>query len=98
MSGKQEIDPNILANAIIFGDDKEQCLAVGECEKAFKSGILNGAVIEIGDVLAKISKGRTAMEEITIFDSTGIALQDLASAALILEAAERKGIGVLADL
>ena len=98
MSGKQEIDPNILANALVFGDDKMQCLTVGECEKAYKTGIFNGAVTEIGDVLAKNAKGRTSPEEITVFDSTGIALQDLASAALVLEAAEQLGIGVLANL
>ena len=61
------------------------------------AGILT-ELTEIGDVLTGKAPGRTAPAEITIFDSTGIALQDLASAAVILARAESEGAGLTAEL
>lgn len=98
MSGKQELDMTLFASARVFGDDTAQCLSVGECEKAYKAGLLPGLAGEIGDVIAGNTAGRTDPEQITIFDSTGIALQDLSSAAAVLAAAEAKGIGLTAEL
>lgn len=98
MTGKQEIDSLILAHALVFGDDEAQCLAVGECEKAYQQGLISGLTAEIGDVLSQKANGRKAEKDITVFDSTGIALQDLASAAVILEKAELTGVGILVDL
>ena len=98
MSGKQEIDENIMAGALVFGDDLQQCKNVGECEKAFKAGILTELRAEIGDVISGKIAGRLSDEDITVFDSTGIALQDLVSAACILTEAEKLGLGTTADL
>ena len=98
MSGKQEIDETILAAARVFGDDQGQCFSVGECEAAVKSGLLQEWSGEIGAVIAGAVPGRTDDEQITVFDSTGIALQDLASAAAILQKAEQLQIGTTAEL
>lgn len=98
MSGKQEIESAIFANARVFGDDVNQCLSVGECEKPYKEGVLKELAGEIGGVIAGTVTGRSSAEEITIFDSTGIALQDLASAAAILKEAEKNGYGVVAEM
>ena len=98
MSGKQELDSAIFRKALAFGDDTAQCFAVGECEKPHKEGILPALRAEIGDVLLGKAPGRSAAEEITVFDSTGIALQDLASAAVILKAAEASDIGVVTEV
>lgn len=98
MTGKQEIDSSIFKNARIFGDDVSQCLCVGECEKPYKEGVFTHLDGEIGEVIAGNIIGRNSEEEITIFDSTGIALQDLASAAVILKEAEKHGYGVMADI
>lgn len=98
LAGKQEIDSAILKDALVFGDDKAQCLLVGECEKAYREGILTDLDGEIGEVLAGIKPGRTNAQQITVFDSTGIALQDLASAAEIIGAAKEKGIGTYIEL
>ena len=97
MSGKQEIDEQILADARVFGDDTQQCFGVGECESAYKAGLLND-LTEIGTVIAGAAQGRAAEEEITVFDSTGIALQDLASAAVILKKAEKQNMGTVVEL
>ena len=98
MSGKQEVDSALFAKAKVFGDDTEQCLSVGECEVPYKAGIFDGKVTEIGEVLAGTKPGRTAPEDITIFDSTGIALQDIATAAALLKAAQKAGAGQQIDL
>ena len=98
LSGKEEVDPELFRTARTFGDDEGQCLSVGECEIPHKKGILPGLLGEIGGVMAGAVPGRTAPEEITAFDSTGIALQDLASAADILEAAIRVNAGTDVEL
>ena len=98
MSGKQELDSALFRKALAFGDDTAQCFAVGECEKPHKEGVLPALRAEIGDVLLGKAPGRSAAEEITVFDSTGIALQDLASAAVILKAAEAAGVGVVTEV
>lgn len=98
LSGKEEVDPELFHTARTFGDDEGQCLSVGECEIPHKKGILSGLLGEIGDVMAGAIPGRTAPEDITIFDSTGIALQDLSSAADILEAAIRVKVGTDVEL
>lgn len=98
MSGKQELDDEILRAAVVAGDDSKQCLAVGECESAYKKGIISALSCEIGDIICGNTDGRVNNEQITIFDSTGIALQDLASAAAVLNKAVRVGKGVRVEL
>jgi len=98
MEGKQEIDENIMGMARVFGDDESQCLSVGECEAAHKKGILQKLDGELGAVINGTVSGRTNTKEITVFDSTGISLQDLAAAGEVLSQAEKLKKGVLADL
>lgn len=98
MSGKQEIESKIFCTAKAFADDEAQCLSVGECEIPHKDGSLSAIAAEIGDVIAGTKSGRTGADEITVFDSTGIALQDIASAAALLSAAEKSGKGSRIEL
>ena len=98
MSGKQELDEQIFANARVFGDDRGQCLTAGECEQAAKAGLISDLTAEIGAVIAGQTPGRLTPDDVTIFDSTGIALQDLASAAVILKQARQLGVGEIATL
>lgn len=93
MSGKQEIESRIFCTARAFADDEAQSLSVGECEIPHKDGSLCAIAAEIGDVMTGKKSGRTSVDEITVFDSTGIALQDIASAAALLNAAEKSGRG-----
>lgn len=81
MTGKQEIDSALFSAARVFGDDAAQCLSVGECEIPYKNGIFDGTLCDIGGVISGAAPGRTGVEDITIFDSTGIALQDISTAA-----------------
>ncbi len=100
MAGKQEIDEAIFTDAKLFVDDMEQAIHVGECEIPIKKGSIHKDSIlgEIGEVILGQKPGRSDEKEITIFDSTGIALQDLICAKLLLDLATEKNLGTIAEL
>jgi ornithine cyclodeaminase/alanine dehydrogenase-like protein (mu-crystallin family) len=79
--GKAEIAASELARTRVFCDDWEQASHSGELVHAVAAGLLGREdVIQLGAVLAGDATGRTADDEITAFDSTGLAIQDLAIA------------------
>ena len=83
--GKAEIAVAELARARVFCDDWEQASHGGELAAAVEAGVLErGDVTVLGEVLAGSADGRVAAEEITVFDSTGLAIQDLAVARAAL--------------
>ena len=90
MPGKEEIDPAILRDAIVYVDDIDQCINAGECELAVKGGFITRENIsgQIGEVLLGAKLGRTSTDEITVFDATGLALLDLAVAKMVVDAAD----------
>ncbi|MFQ6017714.1 MAG: ornithine cyclodeaminase family protein [Kiloniellaceae bacterium] len=94
--GDQELDPKILQRARIFVDDIRQCRTDGEINVPLAQGLLEEEDItgEIGEVIAGRKAGRTNDAEITVFDSTGIALQDSATVPLEYERAVAAGVGV----
>ena len=87
--GKQELDPKILKRAKVVVDDYEQALHSGEINVPVSEGIFSPNEIygSIGEIVAGIKKGRESDEEITIFDSTGLAIQDIATAKVVYERA-----------
>ena len=95
-SGDQELDAAILQRARIFVDDIRQCRTDGEINVPLSQGLLKEADIagEIGEVIIGKKKGRTSDREITLFDSTGIALQDSATIPLEYERALAAGVGI----
>lgn len=99
MEGKQELAAELLGRSRVFCDDLAQAIEVGECEKAVKQKLLlPSAVTELGDVISGKAEGRRNEEDITIFDSTGIGLQDLLVASAVTELAEQKGAGIMMRL
>ncbi|WP_409175264.1 ornithine cyclodeaminase family protein [Brevibacillus fortis] len=100
MEGKQEIDERLFAKARVCVDDVGQAVRVGETQVAVKKGLITESDIaaEIGNVIPGHAQGRQHVEEITIFDSTGIAFQDLLTAAHILKVADKRGVGTIVDL
>jgi alanine dehydrogenase len=87
--GKAEIAVAELARVRVFCDDWEQASHGGESAAAVAAGVLTREdVTEIGAVLAGEAEGRRSSEEATVFDSTGLALQDLAVALAALERAD----------
>ena len=86
--GKAEIAVAELARVRVFCDDWEQASHGGECAAAVEAGVLTrDDVTEIGAVLTGDGEGRRSPDETTAFDSTGLALQDLAVALVALERA-----------
>lgn len=94
MPNKQEIDSETFKKAIIFADDTKQCIENGEMQTAFRNSIISSIDGEIGEVILNQKKGRTSDKDITIFDSTGIFLQDLALAIELIEKAKLENIGI----
>ncbi|HKG11653.1 MAG TPA: ornithine cyclodeaminase family protein [Gaiellaceae bacterium] len=82
--GKAEIAVDELRRAHVFADDWEQASHNGELVHAVEAGALaHGDVTELGAVLAGDAAGRRSGDEITVFDSTGLAIQDLAIALAV---------------
>ena len=94
MENKQEIDEMIFPKAKIYADDINQCIKAGESQTAFKHNIISEFNGEIGDIILNKEKGREVEEDITIFDSTGLFIQDLSTSVEILEEANKKNIGL----
>lgn len=84
--GKAEVAPREVARARLFCDDWEQASHGGELFGAVEQGlVVRDDVTELGAVLVGSAQGRASAEEITLFDSTGLAIQDLAIALAALE-------------
>jgi ornithine cyclodeaminase/alanine dehydrogenase-like protein (mu-crystallin family) len=87
--GKAEIGVDELLRTRIFADDWEQASHNGELVHAVEAGRLERErVVQLGDVLAGSAPGRQSDEEITTFDSTGLAIQDLAIALAAVESVD----------
>ena len=96
---KQELEPGLVANHTLVVDLAEQCVVVGELHHAIDAGLMTAADVhgELGAVIAGTIPGRTSDSEITVFDSTGTALQDTAATILAYERATRSGAGQVFD-
>jgi alanine dehydrogenase len=95
--GKAEISPDELARVRVFCDDWEQASHNGDVVHAVEAGLLSRAeVTELGAVLAGEAPGRQSEDEVTVFDSTGLAIQDLAISLAALERAEELDLPTLA--
>jgi alanine dehydrogenase len=97
--GKQEVEPALLARATVFCDEPAQSVTIGEAQHAVAAGLIAaGDIIEIGAVLTGAHPGRTSDDEITLFDGTGVGLQDLAVAAAAVRIARERGVGIEVDV
>lgn len=97
---KQELDPSLMAQAVIVVDVLEQCAAIGDLHHALEAGVLTREAVhaELADVVSGSVPGRRSDQEITIFDSTGTAIEDVAAAAVVYEKAVVAGRGRAVDL
>jgi ornithine cyclodeaminase/alanine dehydrogenase-like protein (mu-crystallin family) len=93
---KAEIAPAELTRARVFCDDWEQASHSGELAHAVDGGLITRAeVTELGAVLAGEATGRLSSDEVTLFDSTGLAIQDLAIALLCIERTDELQLSVI---
>lgn len=97
---KQELHPALMANNKIVADILEQCVEMGDLHHALDAGVVTEADVyaELGEIVAGKKVGRESDAEIIVFDSTGMALQDVASAACVYGKALEQGRGVRLNL
>ncbi|MCK4712573.1 MAG: ornithine cyclodeaminase family protein [Marinosulfonomonas sp.] len=96
--GKQEVEAALLARATVFTDEVAQAISIGECQHAIADGSLaENAIIELGAVINGDHAGRTSDDEVTLFDGTGVGLQDLAVASSVVDLAIEKGVAIEVD-
>ena len=86
---KQELDPRLLSNNIVVTDVTKQCSKIGELHHAIDEGLMTveNVYAELGEIIAGIKKPPSLEKQMVIFDSTGMALQDVAAAAVVYERA-----------
>ena len=96
--GKQEVEAALVARASVFTDEVTQAVSMGECQHAVAAGQLaEGDIGEIGAVINGDNPGRRSDSEVTLFDGTGVGLQDLAVASAVVDLAVAKGVAVEVD-
>lgn len=94
-AGKQEVETGLVATARLFTDEVAQSVTLGECQHAVQAGLVAGdAITPIGAVIGDPGLGRGSAEEITLFDGTGVGLQDLAVAGAALDLAIARGTAI----
>lgn len=96
--GKQEVESALLARATVFTDEVAQSISIGEAQHAVAEGLIKESdVNQIGAVINGTHPGRVSPDEITLFDGTGVGLQDLAVAASVVALAVEKGVAIEVD-
>jgi alanine dehydrogenase len=96
MSGREHISP---AWSTVFTDEVAQSASLGEAQHAVAAGLIDAAnITPLGMVLTGAHAGRRSPEEITLFDGTGVGLQDLAVAAMAVRRAEERGLGTRVEV
>jgi alanine dehydrogenase len=100
MGIKTELTPAAVAACRVIGDGREETLGDGKFSVALAAGAVGPDDLgpDLGAVLAGMATGRTDPAQITMFDSSGVALQDVACARAVWERAERDDAGVLVDI
>jgi ornithine cyclodeaminase/alanine dehydrogenase len=94
-SGKQELEVEVFAGAKVVTDSTSLCLSSGETRNAVQAGIIRPEDIhgEIGEILLGRKPARENPDELTIFDTVGMAIQDIVTAAMLYKGALEKGLG-----
>jgi alanine dehydrogenase len=97
---KQELAPALLASATVVTDVTDQCAAIGDLHHALTSGHVTRDHVhaELGEIVARTKPGRRSDDEVIVFDSTGMALQDVAACAAVFARAEVTGRGLVVEL
>lgn len=97
--GKQEVDAALVAAATVFTDEVAQSVSIGEAQHAVATGLLAEAdITPLGAVIGGTHPGRTSADEITLFDGTGVGLQDLAVASVAARLAVERGMAQILTL
>jgi len=99
--GARELDSTIVKRSLFVADSREACLnEAGDIMIPISEGEITADHIhaELGEIVIGTKQGRTSSEQITLFKSNGLAIQDAAAAKLVYDRAQQKGIGTEVDL
>ena len=97
---KNEIAPALMASATVVVDVLRQAETMGDLHHAIRAGVLSSRDVhaELVEMVVGRKPGRTRDDQVTIFDSTGVAIEDVASAVWIYERALRRSVGLTVSL
>ena len=96
--GKQEVEAALLTRATLFTDEIAQSISIGECQHAIEAKLISEEdITELGAVINGTHIGRSSETEITLFDGTGVGLQDLAVASTVVDLAVKQGVAIEVD-
>ena len=97
---KSEIKPELMAKAAVIVDVLQQSIVMGDMHHAINAGVMTPSDVraELGTLIAQHRPGRLADDEITIFDSSGTGVQDVAAAARAYELARNRNLGLICAL
>ncbi len=96
--GKQEVEVALVERATVFTDEVAQSVTLGECQHAVAAGTkAKSDINQLGAVINGTHPGRSSASEVTLFDGTGVGLQDLAVAASVVDLAIEKGVAIEVD-
>jgi len=92
---KNEISADFLKQAVVIVDDLDQCARMGDLHHALAQGVIKPSHVRctLDQLVAGLAPGRLSDDEIIVFDSTGVAIEDVAAAAVVYERAESTGAG-----
>jgi alanine dehydrogenase len=98
--GKVEVEAALFPRSTVVVDDLAQATSIGETQHPVAQGLLDVDRIHatLGEILAGRKPGRTRADEMTLFDATGLAFQDLVSGHLAVRLAEERGLGIRVQL
>ena len=98
--GKEELDPAILNDAMVVVDDLRQAIHAGEINVPVAKGLFKKEQIyaTLGEIITGRKPGRMDDKTITVFDSTGLAIEDIAVAKLVYDKARQSGMGMNVSL
>ncbi|KIX16627.1 iminosuccinate reductase BhcD [Paracoccus sp. 228] len=97
--GKQEVEAALLGKASVFTDEVAQSVTIGEAQHAVAQGLIAPHdIIQIGAVINGDRPGRVSDDQITLFDGTGVGLQDLAVASAAVDLAVERGIAIAVQI
>jgi len=99
--GARELDGTLIKRALLIGDSREACLKeAGDIMIPISEGVITEDHFhaELGDIVSGRKTGRTSDEQITLFKSNGLAIQDAAAAKLAFEKAKAAGLGTEVDI
>jgi len=93
--GKQEVEAALVARASVFTDEIAQAVSIGEAQHAIAEGLIaEDDIVELGAVITGSVPGRYSADEITLFDGTGVGLQDLAVASAVVDIAIARRVAI----